>query len=150
MFLMDIQLCKLVITHFLESLRTLAANIISYLGHVVLPPQYKVYLDPLMAFQPSLLLSPQGRRSGPNPQTPTQMTPRPLHASYMNIATWNVRWASNARFRLNVQDLVNLYHLDILVILEPKIGDQCAEHVISQVGFPRHFRVDSTGLSEGL
>lgn len=48
MFLMDIQLCKLVITHFLESLRTLAANIISYLGHVVLPPQYKVYLDPLI------------------------------------------------------------------------------------------------------
>ena len=150
MFSMDIHLRKLVITHFLESLRTLTASIISCLSRMFLPPQYKVYLDPLTAFQPSSSLSPQGRQSGPNPQTPTQMTPRPLHASYMRIATWNVRGAGNARFLLNVQDLINLYRPDILVILEPKIGGQHTEHVIGQVGFPCHFRVDPTGLSEGL
>lgn len=48
----------------------------------------------------------------------------------MKIATWNVRGAGNARFHLNVQDLINAYGPVILVILEPRISGNHAEHVI--------------------
>ena len=68
----------------------------------------------------------------------------------MKIATWNVRGVGNARFRLNVQDLINAYGPDILVILKPRISGNHAENVISQVDLPRHFRVDSIGLSSGI
>ncbi|XP_065616035.1 uncharacterized protein LOC136061751 [Quercus suber] len=67
----------------------------------------------------------------------------------MKIATWNVRGVGNARFCLNVQDLINAYGSDILVILEPRISGNHAEHVIGQVKLPRHFRVDPIGLSNG-
>nr|POE82864.1 hypothetical protein CFP56_28269 [Quercus suber] len=40
------QLNKLVITHFPEALKTLSISVISCLGRVVLPPQYKIFLDP--------------------------------------------------------------------------------------------------------
>nr|POE52420.1 hypothetical protein CFP56_50278 [Quercus suber] len=68
----------------------------------------------------------------------------------MKIATWNVRGVGNARFCLNVQDLINGYGSDILVILEPRISGNHAEHVIGQVKLPRHFRVDPIGLSSGI
>ena len=68
----------------------------------------------------------------------------------MKIARWNVRGAENARFCLNVQDLINAYSLDILVILEPKISESHAEHVIGQVGLPCHFWVDPVGLLGGI
>nr|POE93967.1 putative ribonuclease h protein [Quercus suber] len=68
----------------------------------------------------------------------------------MKIVTWNVKGAGNARFRLNVQDLINAYSPENLVILEPKISGNHAEHVIGQVGLPRHFCVDPIGLSGGL
>ena len=51
---------------------------------------------------------------------------------------------------MNVQDLINAYGLDILVILKPHISGNHAEHVISQVGLPRHFQVDLIGLSSGI
>ena len=60
----------------------------------------------------------------------------------MKIVTWNVRGAANVRFCMNAQDLVNTHHPEIHVILEPKISGTHAEHVINQVGLPRHFRVD--------
>jgi len=68
----------------------------------------------------------------------------------MKIATWNVRGVGNACFRLNVQDLINAYGPDILVILKPRISGSHAENVISQVGLPKHFRVDLIGLSGGI
>ena len=60
----------------------------------------------------------------------------------MKIVTWNVRGAANVRFCMNAQDLVNTHHPEIHVILEPTISGTHAEHVINQVGLPRHFRVD--------
>lgn len=80
---------------------------------------------------------------------PTRMHLPPSSPS-TKIATWNVKGAGNAGFRLNVQDLVNAYGPDILIILEPKISGNHAEHVIGQVGFLRHFRVDPIGLSSGI
>lgn len=56
----------------------------------------------------------------------------------------------NAHFRLNVQDLINAYHPNILIILEPRINNNHAEQVIGQVGLPQHFRVDPIGLSSGI
>ena len=91
-----------------------------------------------------------GAERSSSSQTP-HLSPFPSHQSpSMKIATGNVRGAGNARFHLNVQDLINAYSPDILVILEPKISESHAEHVIGQVGLPRHFRVDPVGLSGGI
>ena len=68
----------------------------------------------------------------------------------MKIVTWNVRGATNDHFRMNVQDLVNTYHPEIFVILEPKIGGSHAERVINHVGLPRHSRVDPNDMSGGI
>ena len=100
--------------------------------------------------QPSLLPSTQGRMYPSTFQTlpPSRLHPPP--SPFMKIATWDVKGAGNARFCLNVQDLINAYGLDILVILEPRISGNHAEHVISHVGLPRHFLVDPIGLSDGI
>ena len=80
-----------------------------------------------------------GAERSSSSQTP-HLSPFPSHQSpSMKIATGNVRGAGNARFHLNVQDLINAYSPDILVILEPKISESHAEHVIGQVGLPCHF-----------
>ena len=47
-FSMETQVNKLVISHFSAQLKTLAINVISCLGRVILPAQYKIYLDPLL------------------------------------------------------------------------------------------------------
>ena len=49
-----------------------------------------------------------------------------------------------------MQDLINAYGPDLLVILEPCISGNHSKHVISQVGLPRPFRVDPIGLSGGI
>ena len=128
----------------------MAVNVISCLGKVVLPPQYKIYLDPLIVLQPSPFPSTQGRMYPSTSQTSPSSRLHPPPPPFMKIATWNVRGVGNARFRLNVQDLINAYGPDILVILKPRISGNHAENVISQVDLPRHFRVDSIGLSSGI
>ena len=115
-----------------------------------MPLQNKIYLDPLTALQPSSLPSPQGRMC---PSTSKTSPPSQLHpplSPFMKIATWNVRGVGNACFRLNVQDLINAYGSNILVILEPHISGNHAEHLINQVGLPGHFQVDLIGLSSGI
>ena len=49
-----------------------------------------------------------------------------------------------------MQDLINAYGPDILVILKPHISGNHVKHVISQVGLSRHFRVDLIGLSSRI
>nr|POE62106.1 hypothetical protein CFP56_40202 [Quercus suber] len=150
MFSVEPQTNMLVITRFPEALKTITISVISCLGRVMLPPQYKIFLDPLSVLRPSSANSQVGQ-SGPSfPRTPLlSLFPNPQSPS-MKIVTWNVRGAGNARFHLNVQDLINANSPEILVILEPKISGNQAEHVVGQVGLPRHFRVDPIGLSGGL
>ena len=61
MYSVEPQLNKLVITHFPKALKTLAVSVISCLGRVVLPPQYKIFLDPLSALRTSSASSQLGR-----------------------------------------------------------------------------------------
>ena len=68
----------------------------------------------------------------------------------MKIITWNVKGAANQNFCLDAQDLVNMHHLDIMVILEPKIGCSHVENVGNQVGLSRDFQVDPQGFSGGI
>ena len=49
-----------------------------------------------------------------------------------------------------MQDLINAYGPDILVILKPRISGNHVKHVISQVGLSRHFRVDLISRSSGI
>ena len=82
--------------------------------------------------QPSLLPSTQGRMYPSTSQTSPPSRLHPPSSPFMKIATWNVKGAGNARFRLNVQDLINAYGPNSRhVILEPHISGNHADHVIS-------------------
>ena len=117
---------------------------------MVLHPQLKIYLDLLTTTQQFLSPFPIGSVYPSTSQNLPPSQPPIRQASIMKIITWNVRGATNPNFRLNVQDLVNTHHPDIMVILEPKIGGSHVENVANQVGLSCNFWVDPQGFSRGI
>ena len=150
MFSVEMETPKLVITHFSARLGIVAAIVISYPKPMVLRLQYKIYLDPLTTTQQFLSPFPIGSVYLSTSQNLPPSQPPIPQTSIMKIIAWNVRGAANPNFRLNVQDLVNTHHPDIMVILEPKIGGSHAENVANQVGLSCNFWVDPQGFSGGI
>ena len=117
---------------------------------MVLHPQLKIYLDPLTTTQQFMSPFPIGSVYPSTSQNLPPSQPPIPQTSIMKIITWNVRGAANPNFRLNVQDLVNTHHPNIMVILEPKIGGSHVENVANQVGLSCNFWVDPQGFSGGI
>ncbi|KAK4266953.1 hypothetical protein QN277_023810 [Acacia crassicarpa] len=68
----------------------------------------------------------------------------------MIIASWNCRGAGSRSFPLNVKNIINKYHIDILCLLEPRISGDRADRVCRRLGFSHWIRVESTGFSRGI
>ncbi|KAK2662858.1 hypothetical protein Ddye_001432 [Dipteronia dyeriana] len=61
------------------------------------------------------------------------------------IGVWNVRGASRKAFPRAIADLRNLYHFEILAILEPRVSGSRAMHIVKKLGFSNNFIVDAEG-----
>ncbi|PNX90011.1 hypothetical protein L195_g046134 [Trifolium pratense] len=67
-----------------------------------------------------------------------------------NIASWNVRGAGSRSFPTMIRDFCSINHVDVLVIIAPRISGDVADKVIKRLGFPNHFKVDAVGFSGGI
>lgn len=68
----------------------------------------------------------------------------------MNSLIWNCRGAGGRNFANFVKDLINIYHLDFVAILEPRISGYSADKVIQKIGLVEGARVDDSGFSGGI
>ncbi|KAK3212865.1 hypothetical protein Dsin_017571 [Dipteronia sinensis] len=59
------------------------------------------------------------------------------------ICVWNVRGAGRQGFSRVIADLRNIYHFDILAILEPRISGSKAKSIIKKLGFSNSCVVDA-------
>lgn len=66
------------------------------------------------------------------------------------ILVWNVRGAGKRSFAQSIRDLIHLYHIQLLVILEPHISGARALSVIQAIGFTKFFVVEADGFAGGL
>lgn len=68
----------------------------------------------------------------------------------MNCLIWNCTGAGGRLFSSFVKDLINIYHLDFVAILEPRISGSTANRVIQRIGLIKGARVDVSGFSGGI
>lgn len=67
-----------------------------------------------------------------------------------NFMIWNARGAGNAAFIRYVKNYIDCYHVNVLVILETKIGGRQDLRSISKIGWSGRVRVDPIGFSGGI
>lgn len=68
----------------------------------------------------------------------------------MNSLIWNCRGAGGRNFANFVKDLINIYHLDFVAILEPRISGYSADKVIQKIGLVEGARVDVVASQEAF
>ncbi|KAK4269830.1 hypothetical protein QN277_022937 [Acacia crassicarpa] len=68
----------------------------------------------------------------------------------MIIASWNCRGASSRTFPLDIKDIVNKYHINIICLLETRISGDRANKVCRKLGFNHWIRVESNGFIGGI
>lgn len=66
------------------------------------------------------------------------------------IVCWNCRGALSKGFPRLVKDLISYYHIDIMILLEPRCSGDKAEKVIGKIGFNSSWRVEAVGYSGGI
>ncbi|OMP03577.1 Endonuclease/exonuclease/phosphatase [Corchorus olitorius] len=68
----------------------------------------------------------------------------------MSILLWNCRGAANPVFRRNVRELIRSHHVDLLIIVEPKVSDAKTDRIIRSLRFDGFTKVDAVGFSGGI
>lgn len=68
----------------------------------------------------------------------------------MNSLIWNCRGVGGRHFASLVRYLVNIYQLDFIAILEPRISGPSANRVIQKIGLLEGARVDACRFSGGI
>lgn len=68
----------------------------------------------------------------------------------MNSLVWNCRRAGGKNFHNLVRDIMKIYHIDFIAILEPKISGTRAENVVNRIGLDDGVRVEAQGFSGGI
>lgn len=66
------------------------------------------------------------------------------------ILTWNVRGAAKRHFIKTIWDIVSMFNVHVLVIMEPHISGWKALTVVSKLGFTDYFILDADGFSGGI
>lgn len=59
----------------------------------------------------------------------------------MNSLIWNYRGAGGKNFSALIRDLMRIYHLDFIAILEPRISGSHADDVIKRIGLQESSKV---------
>lgn len=68
----------------------------------------------------------------------------------MNSLVWNCRGAGGKNFPTLIRDIMKIYHLDFIAILEPRISGSRANHVVNKIGLDNCVRVEAQGFSGGI
>lgn len=68
----------------------------------------------------------------------------------MNNLVWNCRGAGGGDFPYLIKDLMKVYKIHFIAILEPIISGIRAEKVIRKIGLDEGFRVEAQGFSGGI
>lgn len=68
----------------------------------------------------------------------------------MIIVSWNVRGAGKTECACTIKDLKKIYAIDVLAVLEPRIGGSRALNIAKSLGFSCYHIVDATGFSGGV
>lgn len=68
----------------------------------------------------------------------------------MNIVIWNCRGALKPSFCSIVQDVVRLYSLSIMIVIETKVGGSWAKGITDRLPFDGAIHTNAIGYSSGL
>ena len=68
----------------------------------------------------------------------------------MKMIAWNCQGAGSNTFRTHAYELHCRHHLDILIIVEPRIAEGRAQAVIDTLPYTHSRKVDPTGFSGGI
>ncbi|KAI8017227.1 hypothetical protein LOK49_LG04G01451 [Camellia lanceoleosa] len=70
--------------------------------------------------------------------------------SSIDLLIWNCRGASNDRFRRNLHDLVQMYKLDMLILMETKVELNKMGMIFNNFRYTASTHVDPIGRSGGI
>ena len=65
---------------------------------------------------------------------------------FMNCIIWNCRGASKPSFQKRVKEMVQKYNLDILVVMETRVGVNKARDIVERLPFDEAIRSDAVGF----
>lgn len=68
----------------------------------------------------------------------------------MNSLVWDSKGAGGKNFHNPVKDIMRIYNIDFLAILEPRISGNRAENVIKKIGLDDGVKVEAVGFSAGI
>lgn len=68
----------------------------------------------------------------------------------MNGLIWNCRGAGSRNFPATIKDLMRIYHLDYIALLEPRVSGTRADDIIRRTGLVEVARIDARGFSSGV
>ncbi|XP_016652264.1 PREDICTED: uncharacterized protein LOC107881841 [Prunus mume] len=66
------------------------------------------------------------------------------------ILIWNVRGAGDKSLSKILKNIIQLNHVEVLAVLEPRISGDKAMRVVNGLGFTNHHIVDANGFSGGI
>lgn len=86
------------------------------------------------------------------PMCPIKIECLPLSTNgfMMNLLVWNCRGAGGRNFPGHIRDLVSIYKLSFVAILEPRIIGNRANNVINRIGFDGVVKVEARGFAGGI
>lgn len=68
----------------------------------------------------------------------------------MNSLVWNCRGAGARTFPASVKDLMRIYRLDFIAILEPRVSGSHTDDIIRRTGLHQGARVEARGFAGGI
>lgn len=68
----------------------------------------------------------------------------------MNSLIRNCRGVGGKNFSSIVNDILRIYHIDFLAVLEPQVSGATAEAVLKKIGLQENTRVEVHGFSGGI
>ncbi|CAL8169596.1 unnamed protein product [Prunus armeniaca] len=66
------------------------------------------------------------------------------------ILIWNVRGVGDKSLPRILKNIIQLNHVEVLAVLEPRISGDKAMRVVNGLGFTNHHIVDANGFSGGI
>lgn len=68
----------------------------------------------------------------------------------MNYLIWNCRGGGARNFVANIKDIMRIYHLDFIAILEPRVSGHRVDTVIRRIGLVEGAQVEARVFSGGV
>lgn len=68
----------------------------------------------------------------------------------MKILSWNVRGAARTSFISSIRYLIDVYKVDICLVLEPRTSGTKAKRIVNRMGFNKFYLEDARGFAGGI